>query len=84
MEAEAAELTGGELDRGIAIFSRRFQAIGARAWEVVDHDGGVGPAVERPTGTGAPAPLRLYRATASEHYVLDPAAPVDTRTPVIV
>lgn len=68
MAATAAELTGGELERGIEIFSRVSQSHGARAWTLED---------ARP-----PAALRLYRATVSEHWVLDPGKRPDERTPV--
>jgi hypothetical protein len=57
MSAVAEELTGAELDRGIEIFSRRSQQHGADAWTRTD--------------VLAPARLRLYRATASETFVLD-------------
>jgi dihydrofolate reductase/uncharacterized protein YhbP (UPF0306 family) len=53
--ALAEQLTGDELERGIAVFSRRSQAQGAAVWTRDD----VLP----------PARLRLYRAIASEHYV---------------
>jgi nitroimidazol reductase NimA-like FMN-containing flavoprotein (pyridoxamine 5'-phosphate oxidase superfamily) len=52
----AEELSGDELDRGIAVFSRRSEEQGAAAWTRDD----VQP----------PAEHRLYRATASEHFVL--------------
>ena len=68
MAAAAEELTGDELDRGIAIFSRRSQAGGAGEWNRDD----VLP----------PALLRLYRATATDHWVLDPGASPDRRKPV--
>jgi pyridoxine/pyridoxamine 5'-phosphate oxidase len=68
MAAVAEELTGVELERGIAIFSRRSQASGASEWNSED----VLP----------PAQLRLYRATVSEHWVLDPAGHPDHRTTV--
>jgi hypothetical protein len=68
MEAAAAELTGDELERGIEAFSRISQSHGARAWTLED---------ARP-----PAALRLYRATVSEHWVLDPEKRPDERTPV--
>jgi uncharacterized protein YhbP (UPF0306 family) len=61
-------LSGDDLDRGIAIFSRRSEERGAQAWtrdRVVP-----------------PAPLRLFRATVSEHSMLDPAASPDQRIPV--
>jgi uncharacterized protein YhbP (UPF0306 family) len=57
MSAIAEELAGTELDRGIGVYSRRSQAHGAGGWTRED----VTP----------PARHRLYRATASEHYVLD-------------
>jgi hypothetical protein len=56
MSALAEELTGAELDRGIATFSARSQAQGAAEWTRDD----VQP----------PARHRLYRATVSEHFVL--------------
>jgi hypothetical protein len=70
MSAVGAELTGDELDRGIEIFSRRSEAQGGRAWTSEDAQ--------------PPAPYRLYRATVTEHSVLDPAASPDRRTPVEV
>jgi uncharacterized protein YhbP (UPF0306 family) len=70
MSAVAEELTGDDLERSIRIFSRRSEAAGARAWTRED---------VRP-----PAPRRLYRATASEHFVLDPASRPDRRTTVTV
>jgi nitroimidazol reductase NimA-like FMN-containing flavoprotein (pyridoxamine 5'-phosphate oxidase superfamily) len=74
MSAVAEAVDGADRDRGIDIFSRRSQAHGAPAWRSED---------VRP-----PALLRLYRALASRHYVLDPAGdPVhgrarEHRTPV--
>jgi nitroimidazol reductase NimA-like FMN-containing flavoprotein (pyridoxamine 5'-phosphate oxidase superfamily) len=65
VEALAEELVGAERERGIAIFSRRSQAHGAGQWQVAD--------------VIAPAPHRLYRAKASQHFVLDPN---DRRLPV--
>jgi Pyridoxamine 5'-phosphate oxidase len=70
MSAVAEQLSGDDLDRGIDVFSRRSQAQGARAWTRED----VLP----------PAPVRLYRATVSEHWMLDPGVSPDTRTPVTV
>jgi uncharacterized protein YhbP (UPF0306 family) len=67
ISAIAEELMGGDLDRGIAIFSGRSDAHGAGEWNVED---------VRP-----PARHRLYRATASEHWVLGPQ---DRRMPVSV
>ena len=56
--AFAVELKGEDLDRGIAIFSRRSPAHGAREWTRED----VTP----------PSRHRLYRAVASQHSVLGP------------
>ncbi len=58
VRAVAEELMGTDLNRGIAIFSRRSEAHGAGKWILED---------VRP-----PACHRLYRATASEHSVLGP------------
>jgi uncharacterized protein YhbP (UPF0306 family) len=52
----ADELTGTELDRGIELFGRLSEENVGRMWALDD----VQP----------PSPFRLYRATASEHYVL--------------
>jgi uncharacterized protein YhbP (UPF0306 family) len=69
MAARAEELTGSELERGIEVFSRRGEGHGGRAWTADD---------VRP-----PAPRRLFRASATQHWTLDPAAkPGDRRTPV--
>ena len=56
LSAAAAELAGDDLDRGIEIFSRRSRAHGAEEWTRED--------------VLAPADRRLYRATASETFVL--------------
>jgi uncharacterized protein YhbP (UPF0306 family) len=70
MAARAEQLTGADLERGIDIFSRRSQAHGARAWTLAD--------------VRAPAALRLYCATVSEHWVLDPESSPDQRIAVQV
>jgi hypothetical protein len=57
-EAVAEELTGAELERGIASYSRRSQEVGAREWTLAD--------------VRAPARFRLYRATAAAAFVLGP------------
>jgi nitroimidazol reductase NimA-like FMN-containing flavoprotein (pyridoxamine 5'-phosphate oxidase superfamily) len=64
-EAEAEELGGAELQRAIEVFSHRSEAHGAGEWREAD--------------VTAPAPLRLYRARASEQFVLDAH---DQRIPV--
>ena len=68
MAAVADEPTAADLERGIEIFSRSSVAHGALEWKAED--------------VVAPALYRLYRATVSEHYVLDPAGRPDHRTPV--
>jgi len=65
MSAVAAEPTGAALERGLELFSRRSLAHGGRMWTVDDLE---------PTGL-----LRLYRATVSEHWVLDPDLRPDQR-----
>jgi len=67
ISAVAEELMGADLDRGIVIFSRRSESHGAGEWNVED--------------VSQPARHRLYRATASEHWVLGPQ---DRRMPVSV
>jgi nitroimidazol reductase NimA-like FMN-containing flavoprotein (pyridoxamine 5'-phosphate oxidase superfamily) len=58
MSALAEEMSGAGLERGIESFSARSVEQGFGAWTEAD---------VRP-----PARRRLYRATASEHYVLTP------------
>jgi hypothetical protein len=70
MAAVAEELTGDDVDRGINVFSRVSQGHGARPWTLDE----VHP----------PQPYRLYRATASAHWVLDPGSHPNRRTPVTV
>ena len=65
MAAVADEPEGAERERGIEIFSRRSQSHGGRVWTLED----VAPS----------ATLRLYRATVSEHWVLDPDVRPDQR-----
>jgi nitroimidazol reductase NimA-like FMN-containing flavoprotein (pyridoxamine 5'-phosphate oxidase superfamily) len=69
MTARAEELAGWELESGIEVFSRRSQDHGGRLWSADD---------VRP-----PAPHRLFRASVTQHWTLDPTAkPGDHRTPV--
>ena len=65
LEAVAEEFTGADRDGAIAVYSRRSENLGARQWTSAD--------------VIAPAPLRLYRASASAHFVLDAN---DRRVPV--
>jgi hypothetical protein len=70
MSAVAQELTGADLERGVDVFSHGSVGHGAGEWT--------------PEDVRPPALYRLYRATASEHWVLDPAGHPDHRTPVTV
>jgi len=65
MSAVAEVVPAVDLDRCLEVFSRSCQDRGGSAWSRDD----VGPAGR----------LRLYRATATEHWVLDPH---DRRIPV--
>jgi pyridoxine/pyridoxamine 5'-phosphate oxidase len=69
MTARAEELSGAELGRDIAFFDRAGQAQGLTSrWASED--------------VLAPAPYRLYRATVSQHWVLDPDSSPDDRAEV--
>ena len=69
MSARAEELSGAELERGVAFFDAATRAQGlTRRWALED--------------MLAPAPYRLYRATVSQHWVLDPDSSPDDRTQV--
>jgi hypothetical protein len=67
LAATAAQLPDSELDREVAIFSEISQSPGAPAWSRA--------------GVEPPARLRLYRATAVQHFVLSGR---DERLPVRV
>jgi nitroimidazol reductase NimA-like FMN-containing flavoprotein (pyridoxamine 5'-phosphate oxidase superfamily) len=69
MAATAAELDGDELERGLRAYpGEAGLAAGARTMT--------------PADVLAPSPYRLYRASVSRHWVLDPDASPDQRTPV--
>ena len=69
MSARADELSGAELERDITCFDSASQAQGlSRRWALVD--------------VVAPAPYRLYRATVSQHWCLDPDSSPDDRAVV--
>lgn len=69
MSARAEELSGAELERDVAFFDAASQAQGlTRRWALED--------------MRAPAPYRLYRATVSQHWVLDPDSGPDDRAEV--
>ena len=57
MSAVAEQLGGADVERAIAVFSRRSLAHGGTEWTAAD--------------VRDPSPLRLYRATASAHFMLD-------------
>ena len=65
LSAEAHELTDADAERGIELYSAASEAQGLHRWTRDE---------VRP-----PAPLRLYRATAGECFVLGPG---DERLPV--
>jgi nitroimidazol reductase NimA-like FMN-containing flavoprotein (pyridoxamine 5'-phosphate oxidase superfamily) len=58
ISATAEEVAGAEIDAGVEIFSRRSEEQGLRVWTSDQ--------------VRAPARHRLYRAVASEHFVLSP------------
>ena len=69
MSARAEELSGAELERDVAFFDTASQAQDLpRRWTLED--------------MLAPAPYRLYRATVSQHWVLDPDSGPDDRAAV--
>jgi hypothetical protein len=61
----AEELEGADLERGVGIYSRASVAGGLSEWRLED--------------VRAPAPYRLYRATATDHWALDPDGHPDHR-----
>ena len=73
MSAVAEELAGVELERGIQIYNGRFP-------NPAEH----GVRLIRAEDVQEPAPYRLYRAIAHEHWLLDPDSRPDHRTPVHV
>jgi uncharacterized protein YhbP (UPF0306 family) len=73
MSAAAEELTGSELERGLIVYNGRFQ-------DPARH----GVQDTRLEEVRPPGLYRLYRAVALEHWVLDPYASPDRRTPVTV
>ncbi len=69
MSARAEELSGAELERDVAFFDAASQAQGlTRRWTLED--------------VLAPAPYRLYQATVSQHWALDPHSSPDDRADV--
>jgi len=71
MSADAKELSGAELERDVAVFDTASQQQGlTRRWGLED--------------MLAPAPFRLYGATVSQHWVLDPDSSPDDRADVML
>jgi hypothetical protein len=69
MAATAAQVAEADLERALAVYpGERGLRAGARPMTADQ--------------VQAPAAYRLYRATVSQHWVLDPAASPDQRTPV--
>ena len=69
MSGRAEELSGAELERDVALFDSVSRAQGlSRPWGLEN--------------VMAPAPYRLYRATVSQHWVLDPDTSPDARAEV--
>jgi nitroimidazol reductase NimA-like FMN-containing flavoprotein (pyridoxamine 5'-phosphate oxidase superfamily) len=69
MSARAEQVSGADLERDITRFATAGQAQGlTRRWTAQD--------------VLAPAPYRLYRATVSQHWVLDPHSSPDDRVEV--
>jgi hypothetical protein len=71
MSGVAEELAGADLDGSLQIYNGRFQ-------NPAEH----GVSIIAPEDLQVPALYRLYRATAQEHWVLDPAGHPDHRTSV--
>ena len=68
MEATARLVQGEQAELGIEVFSRRSQGDGGGPFEMAD--------------IATPGGLRLYRASVTRHYMLDPNAGRDERIPV--
>jgi nitroimidazol reductase NimA-like FMN-containing flavoprotein (pyridoxamine 5'-phosphate oxidase superfamily) len=67
LSATAEQLTGTERDEPLAVFSRRTLSHGGREWTTADVE--------------APGAVRLYRAVASEQFILDEN---DFRLPMVM
>ena len=69
MAATATELSGADLDQGLQVYpGEAGRRAGARS--------------KTPEDVLAPSLYRLYRASVTRHWVLDPDAAPDQRTPV--
>jgi hypothetical protein len=70
MSAAAELVEGGDVERGIEVFSRRSLEHGGQAWTNADVEPG--------------GPIRLYKATASEYSILAKDGRPDHRIPADV
>ncbi|MBP2324948.1 hypothetical protein JOF56_005333 [Kibdelosporangium banguiense] len=68
MVATARQLPDDELEPGLGVFSRASVRGGLKEFGTANVTGD--------------ARLRLYRATVTEHYILDPDSPIDVRIAV--
>ena len=71
MSAIAEEVASADLERSLAIYNGRLVNPAERGVSTISLD-----------DVSASAPYRLYRAIASEHWILDPNAHPDRRAPV--
>lgn len=68
ISATAKQLSGADVEPGIEVYSHVSLGHGGAEWNVED--------------VQTAAPYRLYRATALEHWILDPEGHPDHRVPV--
>ena len=73
ISARAEELTNGDVEGGLAIYNGRFPNPAERGVRLIKLE-----------DVSAPALFRLYRAVASEYWILDPGARSDVRIAVAV
>jgi uncharacterized protein YhbP (UPF0306 family) len=71
MSATAEELAGIDIDRGLDIYNGRFSNPAEHGVRLISSE-----------DVQAPALYRLYRAVASEHWIIDPVNKPDHRIPV--
>ena len=71
MSAVAEQLTGADFDQGLDVYNGRFSNPAEHGVRIIESKDILEPAL-----------YRLYRATASVHWVLDPTRRPDHRTPV--
>lgn len=71
MLAKAAEVTESNIEHGLMIYNRQFPQPARQGVRII-----------KPVEVRSPALYRLYQAVATKHWVLDPEARPDRRTPV--